>query len=197
MATNKKKAVKATKAARAKKASPKTKPRAARIASPVASGRATFLDTFMKEHATTSKVLRALPPGQGEFRPHPRSQCARELAFTMVGEQRLISQALRDELKLGGGWPKAPEDFGMILDQFESDYVALVEELKRAPDKAFEGTVDFPVGPGSVAPWPKLEFMHFMVRDQIHHRGQLSVYVRMAGGKVPSIYGPSADERWF
>jgi len=36
-----------------------------------------------------------------------------------------------------------------------------------------------------------------MLDDQIHHRGQLSVYVRMAGGKVPSIYGPSADEPWY
>jgi len=38
--------------------------------------------------------------------------------------------------------------------------------------------------------------MWFMLLDSIHHRGQLSVYVRMAGGKVPSIYGPSADEPW-
>ena len=64
-----------------------------------------FLDVFTKEHATTVKVIRALPPGQGEFRPHPRSQCARELAFTFVLEQNLISLALRDQLKLGGAWP--------------------------------------------------------------------------------------------
>jgi uncharacterized damage-inducible protein DinB len=38
------------------------------------------------------------------------------------------------------------------------------------------------------------EFMLMMLHDQIHHRGQLTVYVRMAGGKVPSIYGPSADD---
>jgi uncharacterized damage-inducible protein DinB len=42
----------------------------------------------------------------------------------------------------------------------------------------------------------KLDFLWLMLTDQIHHRGQLSVYARMAGGKVPSIYGPSFDEPW-
>ena len=104
---------------------------------------------------------------------------------------------LRDQLKLGGGMPKTPTDFAMIVDQFDSEYNALVELIKKSPDKALQGTVDFPVGPGKIAPWPKLEFMYFMLHDQIHHRGQYSVYVRMAGGKVPAIYGPSADEPWM
>jgi uncharacterized damage-inducible protein DinB len=44
---------------------------------------------------------------------------------------------------------------------------------------------------------PKVAFLWFILHDQIHHRGQFSVYLRIAGGKVPSIYGPSADEPWF
>jgi uncharacterized damage-inducible protein DinB len=44
---------------------------------------------------------------------------------------------------------------------------------------------------------PVGDFSWFVLHDQIHHRGQLSVYVRMAGGKVPSIYGPSHDEPWM
>ena len=43
---------------------------------------------------------------------------------------------------------------------------------------------------------PVIDVLWFMLTDSIHHRGQLSVYVRMAGGRVPSIYGPSADEPW-
>jgi uncharacterized damage-inducible protein DinB len=43
---------------------------------------------------------------------------------------------------------------------------------------------------------PVSDILWIMLMDSIHHRGQLSVYVRMAGGKVPSIYGPSADEPW-
>ena len=190
MATRKK-GVKTRKAAPKKKAAASVRP-----ASAHPSSKAIFLDFFQREHAMTLKVLNAFPASQSEFRPHPRSKSARELAFTFVMEQALISLALRDQLKLGAGMPKTPDDFSMIVQQFESDYQALLALIKKSPDKAFEGTVDFFVGPGKVAPWPKLEFMRFMVCDQVHHRGQYSIYLRMAGGKVPAIYGPSADETW-
>jgi hypothetical protein len=185
------------KAVKAKKVAPKKKPSSTKPVFALLKPQMGFLDAFTKEHAKTLQVLRNLPPGQSEFRPHPRSQCARDLAFTFVMEQNLISLAIRDQLKLGGGAPKAGNDFNMIVDQFDSDFKALVELIKRSPDSAFQGTVDFPVGPGKVAPWPKLEFIWFMLRDQIHHRGQFSVYLRMTGGKVPAIYGPSSDEPWF
>ena len=53
-----------------------------------------FLSMFQREHATTMKVLRAFPPDQAEFRPHPRSQCARELAFTFLMEQALLANTI-------------------------------------------------------------------------------------------------------
>ena len=157
-----------------------------------------FLDTFTQEHATTLKVLRAFPLAQSEFKPHDRSQSARTLAWTFVVEQALITMALTNSLKLGEGFPKPPADMGAIVDQFDSDYKALVELIKKTPDAQFNtGTVKFYSGPGKVADFPIPQFTWFMLCDQIHHRGQLSVYVRMAGGKVPSIYGPSADEPWM
>ena len=161
------------------------------------SPKAMFLESFMKEHATTMKVLSNFPATQGEFRPHPRSQSARQLAFTFVMEQKMISAVVAGTFKLGGGMPPLPDDFGQIVKTFDSDYEALVEQIRKAPDSAFEGTVDFPVGPGKIVPWPKMEFIYMMLRDQIHHRGQYTVYSRMAGGKVPAVYGPSADEPWF
>lgn len=157
-----------------------------------------FLESFVREHATTMKVLRAFPAGQSEFRPHPRSQSARELAWTFVLEQALITAALTDTLKLGGGFPKPPEDFQAIVNQFDSDFKALVELTRKTSDDRFNtGTVKFFTGPGQLGDFPVVQFAWFMLNDQIHHRGQYSVYVRMAGGKVPSIYGPSADEPWM
>lgn len=52
-------------------------------------------------------------------------------------------------------------------------------------------------GPRTMADYSRLEIAWFMLYDQIHHRGQLSVYLRMSGAKVPSIYGPSLDEPWM
>lgn len=156
-----------------------------------------FLDTFRREHATTVRVLRALPPGQGGFRPHERSQSARDLAFTFTMEQKLISLAIQDQLKLGGGMPKAPDDYDAIVDQFEKDFADLVALIERTSEAQLYTTVKFPVGPGTMGDFTKLAFAWFMLFDQIHHRGQFTVMLRMAGGKVPSIYGPSGDEPWF
>lgn len=156
-----------------------------------------FLDAFRREHATTMRVLRALPPGQGSFRPHERSQSARDLAFTFTVEQKLISLALQDRLVLGGGMPKAPEDYDAIVAQFERDFADLVALIERTPEAKLYTMVKFPTGPGKIGDWTKLAFAWFMLFDQIHHRGQFSVMLRMAGGKVPAIYGPSGDEPWF
>ena len=156
-----------------------------------------FLDAFTQEHATTMKVLRAFPGDKGEFRPHQNSQSARELAWTFVMEQGLISMALTNSLKLGGGMPKAPENFQSIIDQFDKDFAGLVELIKKTPDTQYNtSTVNFFSGPGKTADFPVPQFCQFMLCDQIHHRGQYSVYIRLAGGKVPSIYGPSHDEPW-
>ena len=161
------------------------------------SGKQQFLDTFAREFATTMKVLRAYPANQFDFRPHMRAKSARELAWTFVIEQNLLDRAFSNEpMFAGGGPPPAPNDFQAILVQLEADQQKLVEKLRRIPEDDFHDIMQFPTGPGQMGDWSKLAFAWFILSDHIHHRGQYSVYVRMAGGKVPSIYGPSADEPW-
>jgi uncharacterized damage-inducible protein DinB len=161
------------------------------------SPREIFLTTFEREHATTLKVLRAFPSAQSAFKPAERSPSAHQLAWTFVMEQRMIRAAVTDTLKLTGSMPAAPESYDTIVGQFHADFEELVTVIRTAPDSRFEqGTVQFPSGPGKIGQFPVIDFCWFMLFDQIHHRGQLSVYVRMQGGKLPSIYGPSADEPW-
>jgi uncharacterized damage-inducible protein DinB len=57
--------------------------------------------------------------------------------------------------------------------------------------------VQVPVGPGKMGEFRAMDVVWMALMDQVHHRGQFSVYLRLAGGKVPSIYGPSADEPWM
>ena len=156
-----------------------------------------FLETFQREHEKTMKVLRAFPADKGDYRPHERSNTVRDLAFTFVMEQRLISRALRDELKLGGQTPKPSGDLAAMIDLFEREYQELVRLIDTGGDALFSGTAEFPTGPGKIGKWDKMDFAWFMLHDQIHHRGQLTVYLRMIGAKVPAIYGPSSDEPWF
>jgi uncharacterized damage-inducible protein DinB len=156
-----------------------------------------FLDALTREHDKTLKVLRALPENKAEFRPHERSNSARQLAWTFVMEQGLMMGTLTDQLKLGGKWPPAPESYSAIVEQYTKDFRELRSLLESLPEEKLAGTVKFFTGPGQMSDVPKMEVLWFALCDQIHHRGQLSVYVRMAGGKVPSIYGPSADEPWM
>jgi uncharacterized damage-inducible protein DinB len=160
--------------------------------------RTEFLDSFKREHATTMKVVHALPAEAAEFRPHPRSNSARQLAFTFLLEQKLMMAALKDSLKMSGAFPEAPESIKDIIEEFEADFPKVCSLVESVSEESLTKTVQFPVGPGpKMGDWAKMDFLWFILCDQIHHRGQLSVYVRMAGGRVPSIYGPSADEPWF
>lgn len=155
-----------------------------------------LLHSFEREHACTMKVLRAFPPDQADFKPHERSNSARRLASTFVVEQQLMLRALKGEPVLGGESAQMPEAWSDLLGAFEQTGREVIEQL-RSPDNAnLAGTATFFVAPRQTGEIPLENFVESMLHDQIHHRGQMSVYVRMAGGKVPSIYGPSADEPW-
>jgi len=157
-----------------------------------------LLDTFVREHGTTMKVIREFPPDQAEFRPHPRSKSARELIGTFVQEQGIITRALTNQMNQTGQMPKLPDDLDEIVAQFEREFEPTRKLIEETPeDDLVNGTVPFFLGPGKRGNVPKVQLVEMMVFDQIHHRGQLSVYSRMAGGTVPAIYGPSADEKWF
>jgi uncharacterized damage-inducible protein DinB len=159
-----------------------------------------FLDAFEREHATTLRVLRAYPAAQVDLRPHPKSKSARELAWIFVAEQSLAQKALTT----GFDWsappaspPPPPESLDAIIAAFDEGHRRVADLVRDLRDEQFGESVRFFVAPKSLGDIPKIEFLWFLLCDQIHHRGQLSVYLRLAGGKVPSIYGPTADEPWM
>jgi uncharacterized damage-inducible protein DinB len=94
-------------------------------------------------------------------------------------------------------FPNPPDSFDAILDAFQKGHEHIRGLISVQRDEELSETIQFPVGPGRLADWSKIDFLRQVLHDQIHHRGQFSVYLRMADGKVPSIYGPSADEPWF
>ena len=154
-----------------------------------------FLDTWQREFQTTMKVLNQFPTDKKDFRPHERSRSAHELAYTFIAEQSGMSTALDGQVRFDAG-PAMPSTFKECLDLYEKSNNALVSKIKALNDDTLNGTVPFPVGPNKMADFRKLDLLWTIMMDMIHHRGQFSVYLRMAGGKVPSIYGPTADEPW-
>jgi uncharacterized damage-inducible protein DinB len=84
-----------------------------------------------------------------------------------------------------------------VISTYEKAHAALIERLKRTPDAELNKTVKFFTGPKQMGDVRKMDLLWMMLMDSVHHRGQFSVYLRMADGKVPSIYGPTADEPWM
>jgi uncharacterized damage-inducible protein DinB len=166
-------------------------------AADVPSPKQQFANVYAKEHQTTLKVLRAFPADQASYKPHERSNSAMQLAWTFVIENNIGLAALRGPLKLGAGMPPAPAAFADAIAAYEASAKELLATLEKTPDSRLYETVTFPTGPKQMGEHRVIDFLWFMFMDSIHHRGQLSVYLRCAGGKVPSIYGPTADEPWM
>jgi uncharacterized damage-inducible protein DinB len=159
-----------------------------------------FLDSYDREHATTMKVLRAFPPDKLDFRPHPTSNTAQQLAWTFVMERRLgtnlFHNMFANGLPAGAIPPSAPDSWDDLLAALEKAHAEFRELIRSAPDAKLSEKVRFFTGPKKMEDQPLIAWIWMLLSDQIHHRGQFSVYLRMVGGKVPSIYGPSGDEPW-
>lgn len=159
-----------------------------------------FLDTFEKEHERTMRVLHAYPPGRDNLTPHPKSPSARELAWKISMGQGMMVKALTtgfDWSKPLGAPAQPPGTVAEIADRVEQQYERVVETLRDFDESKLDETVQFFVAPKKLGDYRKEDFLWFLLFDQIHHRGQFSVYLRMADGDVPSIYGPSGDEPWM
>ena len=148
-----------------------------------------FLPKLKAEFQTTSRVLKAFPENNSEFQPHEKSQTAKKVAWTLVIGPVAIRQALKNELTTPRNFPPMPDQWNGVIEGFESESFRAVQTLEEANEEHLQGTVQYRTQIMS-----KQEYLWFVLSDHIHHRGQLTVYLRMAGGKVPSIYGPSADE---
>jgi uncharacterized damage-inducible protein DinB len=150
-----------------------------------------LIGVIEKESATTLRVMRAYPADAHDFKPHDRSNDAMQLMKTFVFELWLLgSNLMGEEHKPEDFKTYAPGDVATVIGDFEKLSKEFLAKLSAMPDADYEKAFE-----AFGRQWTGAdEFALMMLFDQIHHRGQLSVYVRMAGGLVPAIYGPSADD---
>jgi uncharacterized damage-inducible protein DinB len=149
-----------------------------------------LIQLFQKEFATTSRVLKAYPSNKDDFAPHERSSNAIKLASTFVFEMYLLEKyVFGEEIDPSRFRTYKPDSVGSIAEDFAREASRVLSRFQEIPENDLNKSVSF-----GGATFVADQFMLMMLFDQIHHRGQLSVYVRMAGGLVPSIYGPSADD---
>ncbi|HKE89712.1 MAG TPA: DinB family protein [Gemmatimonadales bacterium] len=155
-----------------------------------------LLNTMERELPKTLNVLRAFPPTKGELRPHERCRTAKDLAWTFVAEGVFADGALAGSIDLSQPTPPAPATMSEVITAYEQKQRSLMDRIRKTPDADLNKPMKVPTGPNQMADVRRMDLLWTTVMDTVHHRGQFSVYLRMAGGKVPSIYGPTADEPW-
>ena len=157
-----------------------------------------FQNSWDKESALTLKVLKAFPQEKTDLKPHPTCRSAKELAWTFVFEGIAGSQAVQGEMKFPPpNMPPMPGTWQGIIAEVEKALKVIGDKVRKVDDAQLNTTVKFFTGPKQMSDLRRQDVLWFLLNDMIHHRGQFSVYLRMAGGKVPAIYGPSADEKWM
>jgi uncharacterized damage-inducible protein DinB len=153
-------------------------------------GKDLFLKFWEKEAATTRKVLSRIPEGN-DYRPDPKSRTAREIAWLIVR----VHVALVDGFEKGVlEWTEVPPPATMKEVQDTYDRANLVKRLQAVDSVRWEGRVPFMMGGQQVMNETASDNAFGFLFDIIHHRGQLTTYLRAMGSTVPQIYGPSADE---
>ncbi len=154
-----------------------------------------FLNMWEKEFQTTLKVLKVFPVNRENFKPHEISKSAKELAWIFVTEEKvMIDGALNGEIKFGGH--TMPATINEVISEYEKSHQQIVDKVKSFSEEKLNETIKFHVAAKTLGDVRKMDILWLTVMDMIHHRGQFSIYLRLVGAKVPSIYGPSADEPW-
>ena len=138
-------------------------------------------------------VLKALPADKLGYQPHPNSPSAEQLAWLLAAELKSGIDACE---RFAASFPAEPApDHATIVATFEKNYAALVDRVSKMDAVAWARPAKLSARGKVVMEQAAGEFAWMLFFDAIHHRGQLAAYIRPMGGKVPAIYGPSADSR--
>ena len=156
-----------------------------------------FLKKWDDEFQITRRVLAAVPHGKEDFKPAEKSRALKDLAFIFMGEEKVIEGAMSPGFMPQGPPPTPAVPVAELLKIYEQSHPQVFEKVKALPPDAFDRVMKFPVGPGQMADVRYADVCWLMLNDAVHHRGQLSVYIRMVGGVVPPIYGPTLEVPWF
>ena len=158
-----------------------------------------ILKEFDNEAGTTRRVLERVPADKLEWRPHPKSMSLGVLALHVAASPGVIcGWAAEDETHFKGEPSPVPTSTDEILAAHDHSVTKSKEILSSLGDEGLQKMWTAKAGGNTLMTMPKAALVRAIVMNHwIHHRGQLSVYLRLLDVPVPSIYGPSADENPF
>ena len=152
-----------------------------------------FATRWNDEMPRFARVLRALPDGQLDYKPHERSNSAGTIAWMMAEELRSVCDVIETGEVNWAPQPQ-PDSAEKIAGAFDRTGQDLARILQSIDDAKWNSTGRFLAGGKEVFSASVGELSWWILFDLIHHRGQLTAYLRPMGAKVPAVYGPSADD---
>lgn len=153
-----------------------------------------FLKVAASEQGATERVIKAVNVKKWDHQPDPKTRSAKSLAHQISVQPLAIAGIVKARAMNMGKMPEYKTTAAMLKD-LKAGFAAIKKEVTKIDDKTWETTKIVMKFPGGE--WKDtLAMMSWgFLLDLIHHRGQLSTYLRVMGGKVPQIYGPSGDSK--
>lgn len=157
-----------------------------------------FLIEVERETASTRLLLERIKDDHLSYKPHPKSMSLGDLAAHIVGLHNWVKKALSvDVFDMQSMYtPWKVESAQELLDVLNAGYTDNVATIEGMSDEEWQRIWTFQVGSHIIAQLPRLGTYRFIIQNHlIHHRGQLTVYMRLLDIPLPGLYGPSADEK--
>jgi uncharacterized damage-inducible protein DinB len=152
-----------------------------------------FLTTWDREAESTLKLLRSMPPAQYDFRPDPGGRSLGELAWHLAEGDAYMSYGIEHGSFSTGAKPpniERPRTVDALAPGYERIHKEAVARIRKLTPQDLDRTIRFFVGEMKIRDilWDMIIF------HMVHHRGQLSLMCRLAGGQTPGMYGPNREE---
>ena len=157
----------------------------------------TLLPEFDQEMAATRRVLERVPDDEPGWKPHPKSFSIAHLAQLLAMLPGWIGQTLTTtELDVASGGGYSNESTRTLLDLFDENVRKSRQAIVAAKDSDFDVLWSLKARGSTAFTLPRGAVVRQHISHLSHHRGQMTVYLRLRDVPVPSVYGPTADEEW-
>ena len=155
------------------------------------------LKEFDEEMAATRRLLERVPDDKGTWKPHEKSFSLAHLAQLVSMMGGWIAPTLRQpHIDLAAGTGYSNEKTSTLLERFDQGVQDSRQALQDVTGPALDESWSLKHGEHVLMTLPRREVVRQHISHLSHHRGQLTVYLRMLDVPLPSIYGPSGDEKW-
>jgi uncharacterized damage-inducible protein DinB len=156
-----------------------------------------LLTEFDQEMAATRRIIERVPTDRGEWKPHPKSFSLAHLAQLLSWMPGWITETLtKPSLDIAQAAGYSNESTETLLKGFDENVSAARKALEASKDEDWDDDWSLKAGDQILMTLPRRVVVRQHISHLSHHRGQMTVYLRLLDVPVPSIYGPTADEGW-